>query len=309
DIAGDALQSYLISNPLPPKAAAKYLNQQFELFLSNTSDKLDGLFGSLLGQYPKLKIFCHGYDWPFARDGGLWLRPAMLAQAVPQTVQAAVLKLMIDRYYEMLGRLADKYRDCVFVADCRGSVGPVREWFDELHPLNAGYARAAERFRRAINRVFDVSRLTKSLGTAAVISWYPKKGAKALPGRAEFAPGSVVTVGRRSDIGVIIDDESVSRNHVRLEIRQGSIVFTDLNTTNGTFLDGRRRIGATLWQPGQKLSVGNHLLELQFARSAAHKVSSAGDASMPTTIPLQVAKAKDGAPAVAGSSRQSRFSS
>ena len=79
-----------------------------------------------------------------------------------------------------------------------------------------------------------------------------------MTGSAEFDLGSVVTVGRITDLDIVIDDERVSRNHVRLEIRRDNVVFTDLNTTNGTLLDGRRRIGATVWKPGQTLSIGNH---------------------------------------------------
>src|SRR5215813_15648806 len=92
DIAGDALRSYLITNPLPPKAAANYLNDHFDAFLASTQGKLDGLFGSLTGRFPDLKIFCHGYDWPFPRRVGLWLEPAMVAQGVPEVLQPAVLK-------------------------------------------------------------------------------------------------------------------------------------------------------------------------------------------------------------------------
>ena len=267
DIAGDLLRSYLTINKLPPKPASNYLNDQFDAFISRTREKLDGLFGGLTSRFPDLKIFCHGYDWPFPRKMGLWLEPAMVAQGVPEAVQPAVLKFMIDRYYEMLGSLAETYRDRVFVADCRGSVGAIMEWFDELHPFNPGYTRAADRFRVAINQVFGISRSVRAPATGAIISWYPREGAKGVTGSAEFDLGSVVTVGRKSDLDIVIDDERVSRNHVRLEIRQGNVVFTDLNTTNGTLLDGRRRIGATVWKPGEKLRIGDHVLEVEFASS------------------------------------------
>ena len=290
DIAGDALRSYLITNPLPPKAAANYLNDHFDAFLTSTRGKLDGLFGSLTGRFPDLKIFCHGYDWPFPRRVGLWLEPAMVAQGVPEVLQPAVLKLMIDRYYEMLGGLAEKYRERVFVADCRGSVGAVGEWFDELHPFNAGFARAADRFRGTINRAFGVSRSRSALATA-IISWRPREGVAGVRGSAQFDLGSMVTVGRRSDLDIVIDDERISRNHVRLEIRRNNVVFTDLNTTNGTLLDGRRRIGATVWKPGQKLSIGNHELEVEFGT---------GSAAAP---PGAFSQAVPGTPAAAGNAR------
>jgi CHAT domain/Inner membrane component of T3SS, cytoplasmic domain len=231
-----------------------------------------------------LKIICHGYDWPFPRMAGLWLEPAMAAQSVPQSVQAAVLKLMINRYYEMLGALAEKYRNHVYLADCRGAVGPVAEWFDELHPFNAGFMRAADRFRGTINRAFGISRSRSASGTTAIIAWHPREGATGVTGSAEFDLGSVVTVGRITDLDIVIDDERVSRNHVRLEIRRDNVVFTDLNTTNGTLLDGRRRIGATVWKPGQTLSIGNHELTVEFDTSATAALASRDVTAMAATV-------------------------
>jgi hypothetical protein len=268
DIAGDPLRSYLVANPVP-KSASGYLNDQFGAFIGSTREKLDSLFGGLLGQFPDLKIFCHGYDYPFPRKMGLWLEPAMAGLGVPGAMQVPVLRIMINRYYEMLGSLVERYRGRLFLVDCRGSVGAIREWFDELHPRNPGYTRAADRFRGAIDRAFGITRPRQTAATAAVISWYPREGAAGARGSAEFDLGSVVTVGRLSDVDIAIDDERISRQHVRLEIRQGNVVFTDLNTTNGTLLDGRRHLGATIWKPGQKLRIGCHELEVTFARSAA----------------------------------------
>ena len=305
DIAGDLLRSYLTTNKLPPKPASDYLNDRFDAFISGTREKLGGLFDGLTSRFPDLKIFCHGYDWPFPRRIGLWLEPAMLAQQVPEEVQPAVLKLMIDRYYEMLGSLAEKYRDRVFVADCRGSVGAITEWFDELHPFNAGYTRAAGRFRSAINQVFGISRSVRAPTMGAMISWHPRDGAKGVTGSAEFDLGSVVSVGRMSGLDIAIDDERVSRNHVRLEIRQGNVVFTDLNTTNGTLLEGRRRIGATVWKPGEKLQIGDHVLELEFASSRPAVLSTSPSATSQAAPPPASTRPKgDGAGAAQASTPQ-----
>jgi len=302
DIAGDLLRSYLTTHPIPPKPALNYLNDRFDAFIASTREKLDGLFGGLTTRFPDLRIFCHGYDWPFPRKNGLWLAPAMLSQKVPEAVQPAVLKLMIDRYYEMLGSLAEKYRDRVFVADCRGSVGAITEWFDELHPFNAGYTRAADRFRSTINQVFGISRSVRAPTTGAMISWYPREGAKGVRGSAEFDLGSVVTVGRKSDLEIVIDDERVSRNHVRLEIRRGNVVFTDLNTTNGTLLDGRRRIGATAWKPGEKLRIGDHVLEVELGTGGPAVLTTSPSATWEAPLPSTATEAKDDGAAGAPSS-------
>ncbi len=50
-----------------------------------------------------------------------------------------------------------------------------------------------------------------------------------------------VTIGRSADCGVVIDyDKSVSGRHCRLTVQNGRFYVTDLNSSNGTFLDGRK---------------------------------------------------------------------
>ncbi len=268
DIAGDMLRTYLTTLPLPAKPAESYLSGSFDAFLGGTQERLDGLFSRLTTRFPELKIFCHGYDWPFPRMGGLWLAPALLAQQIPDTVQHAILKLMIDRYYGMLGKLADKYRGKVMVVDCRGSVGDIQSWFDELHPLNPGYARAAERFRDLINQTFGISGTRAAAESGVLISWRPGPEAKGGgSGSASFQVGSVVTIGRNADNTIVLDDERVSRAHARLEIKDAEIAFTDLNSTNGSLIDGRRRIATSPWREGQKLQIGDHFLEAKFPRT------------------------------------------
>jgi len=271
DIAGDMLRTYLTTLPPPVKPAQSYLSGNFETFLGATQERLDGLFSRLIARFPDLKIFCHGYDWPFPRTGGLWLTPALLAQQIPDAVQHPILKIMIDRYYGMLGNLAEKHRGRVMVVDCRGAVGEIQSWFDELHPLNPGYARAAGRFRDLVNQTFGISatRGAGAAGSGARISWMQGAGAKGgNSGSATFPLGSVVTIGRNPDNTIVLDDERVSRAHARLEIKEAEITFTDLNSTNGSLVDGRRRIGTSSWREGQRLQIGDHFFEMKIPRAA-----------------------------------------
>jgi hypothetical protein len=48
----------------------------------------------------------------------------------------------------------------------------------------------------------------------------------------------VVTVGRGAGCQVVIDDDSVSAQHARLEYDLGGWRITDLNSTNGTAIEG-----------------------------------------------------------------------
>ena len=276
DIAGDMLRTYLTTLPLPARPAESYLSGAFDTFLGTTQEQLDGLFTRLTTRFPDLKIFCHGYDWPFPRTGGLWLSPALLAQQIPDAMQHAILKVMIDRYYGMLGKLAEKHRGKVMLVDCRGSVGDIQSWFDELHPLNPGYTRAAGRFRDLINQTFGISAARGATESGVLISW--KQGPEAKggsSGSATFPIGSEVTIGRNVDNTIVLDDERVSRAHARLEIKESEIAFTDLNSTNGSLIDGRRRIATSPWREGQKLQIGDHFFE---AEVSAHDADHGGQA-------------------------------
>lgn len=51
-------------------------------------------------------------------------------------------------------------------------------------------------------------------------------------------PSPVVTVGRGAGCQVVIDDDSVSAQHARLEYDLGGWRITDLSSTNGTAIEG-----------------------------------------------------------------------
>jgi hypothetical protein len=70
--------------------------------------------------------------------------------------------------------------------------------------------------------------------------------------------GGPLTIGRASDNGVVLRDGRASRHHARIDARRGSLVLTDLGSTNGSFVNDRRiesialgvddriRLGATI---------------------------------------------------------------
>ena len=52
--------------------------------------------------------------------------------------------------------------------------------------------------------------------------------------------GTPITLGRRSDNDVVVDEESVSRRHALILGTPGGFVLRDLNSTNGTYVEGGR---------------------------------------------------------------------
>lgn len=61
-----------------------------------------------------------------------------------------------------------------------------------------------------------------------------------LAGAKIAIPAPVVTIGQSSQNDVVLADDSVSRNHARLEYEAGGWRVTDLGSTNGTYLNGDR---------------------------------------------------------------------
>ncbi len=270
DIAGDPLRTYLRSLPGRARPAAEYVANTYDAFLATAKSTIGAMLGRLLEQFPKLHIFGHGYDWPFPAEFGLWLGPAFAGQGVPEEARAPVLKLMIDRYYDMLREVAAGLDGRYHVVDCRGTVGGPADWFDELHPFNAGFARAADKFRAEINKAFGfaASRGTGTEAMAARIAWRPAEETTGARTHARVYPiGSVITIGRSANSEIMLDDERISRMHATLRVQDGALVVKD-NSANGSFLDGQRISEAT-WQPGQTLRISYYVFTLAFEAAPA----------------------------------------
>ncbi|MCU0304472.1 MAG: FHA domain-containing protein [Thermoanaerobaculales bacterium] len=58
--------------------------------------------------------------------------------------------------------------------------------------------------------------------------------------RFDLAPGRSYRVGSRPDNDIVIDQKDVSRRHAVLRVHDGSFHITDLDSKNGTFINGAR---------------------------------------------------------------------
>src|SRR5262245_17061398 len=78
----------------------------------------------------------------------------------------------------------------------------------------------------------------------------------------------VFVVGRGRDIDLPIDDESISRRHAQFRVEDGQPVVEDLQSRNGTFVNGRPIVGRVRLSLGDRIAFGCCEFELVRAASA-----------------------------------------
>ncbi len=87
-------------------------------------------------------------------------------------------------------------------------------------------------------------------------------------------------IGRADDCEIVIDNLAVSRHHAIIEKEEGVFTINDLDSNNGTFLNGQRITEPTTLSFGDEIGIGKHVLvfDSHSRRSRALDVSSIGEA-------------------------------
>ena len=77
-------------------------------------------------------------------------------------------------------------------------------------------------------------------------------------------PGNIKTVGRAARADFVVDAGMVSRIHCRLTAGAKDLEVLDLDSTNGTFVNGAR-VARAMLKEGDRLGIGR--VELAITRS------------------------------------------
>ncbi|MCD4753798.1 MAG: protein kinase [Anaerolineaceae bacterium] len=101
--------------------------------------------------------------------------------------------------------------------------------------------------------------------------------------------GEKVEIGRSQKCELSLNDEKVSRYHARLTLENNRYMITDLNSTNGTFLDGTRLLPGIPeeWNPEKPLQIGGAMLRLIRANKMVGSVAATGLAASPPSLGQQ----------------------
>jgi hypothetical protein len=79
-------------------------------------------------------------------------------------------------------------------------------------------------------------------------------------GRRVVVGPAGVTIGRSRQCDVVLSDPNVSREHAEIRPRGGSWVLSDLGSTNGATLNGRRIERPEVLGPGDEIELGTSVL-------------------------------------------------
>lgn len=87
---------------------------------------------------------------------------------------------------------------------------------------------------------------------------------QAIGRKFRLRPGQVLFAGRSSSTDIFIDENLVSRRHAKFAWVADEVKVMDLGSTNGTFVNGRKQVQATL-HSGDKIQIGQTLMKVYFS--------------------------------------------
>jgi pilus assembly protein CpaF len=81
--------------------------------------------------------------------------------------------------------------------------------------------------------------------------------------RRQAFSGAEATIGRVAGNDLVLPKGNVSKRHARILFREGRLIVTDLNSTNGTFVNRRRITQATILREEDRLFIGDYVLRVE----------------------------------------------
>lgn len=102
-----------------------------------------------------------------------------------------------------------------------------------------------------------------------------------IPGQIFELNQREISIGRDIANDFVINDAEVSRRHARLTLEGDRYKIEDLNSTNGTYIDGQRLIGPHVMAIGESIMFGDNVGVVFDGEPAT------SDLTVPTTVDLE----------------------
>jgi DNA-binding winged helix-turn-helix (wHTH) protein len=75
--------------------------------------------------------------------------------------------------------------------------------------------------------------------------------------------------GRDAECSLVVDGTTVSRRHARITVARAAATIEDLDSTNGTYVNGARISAPTPLAPGDRFALGSEVLRVRLRSSSA----------------------------------------
>jgi serine phosphatase RsbU (regulator of sigma subunit) len=83
------------------------------------------------------------------------------------------------------------------------------------------------------------------------------------PGKRLELASEPITIGRGSKSTLVVDDHDVSRLHARVTLVNGTAFLEDMQSTNGTFVDGEQVSSGVVLKDGARLQMGGQTIKYE----------------------------------------------
>jgi len=96
-----------------------------------------------------------------------------------------------------------------------------------------------------------------------------------------------LTVGRVQGNDIVLSKRNVSKQHARLTLKGEQAVVVDLNSTNGTWVNGRKINSPQLLKHGDKIYIADFIITVEPSNDGSERASSAPGVSEPPPLPAK----------------------
>jgi DNA-binding winged helix-turn-helix (wHTH) protein len=168
-----------------------------------------------------------------------------------------------EQPFQVLALLLERPGGLITRDALRRRIWPDAVFVDFEHGLN----KAVSKLRRALADSASTSRFVETLPRRGYRFVAPVEG-RALArsagarfrvvseGRAVALPDGETVIGRDPDVRLSVDASSVSRRHARIVVSESGAVIEDLDSKNGTFVNGQRVTVPRTLQDKDEIRVG-----------------------------------------------------
>jgi DNA-binding winged helix-turn-helix (wHTH) protein len=168
-----------------------------------------------------------------------------------------------EQPFQVLALLLERPGGLVTRDALRRRIWPDAVFVDFEHGLN----KAVSKLRRALADSASSSRFVETLPRRGYRFVAPVEGRASArsagarfrvvsEGRAVALPDGETVIGRDPDVRLSVDASSVSRRHARIVVSESGAVIEDLDSKNGTFVNGQRVTVPRTLQDKDEIRVG-----------------------------------------------------